>query len=83
MQQFEPFAYRSVVATKLDETSCVGPLISMLHERNKPLSYITDGQQVPVDIHRADVVSVLLRLDGFRIQRERLENRFATENSRA
>lgn len=83
MQQFEPFAYRSVVATKLDETSCVGPLISTLHAKNKPLSYITDGQQVPVDIHRADVVSVLLRLDGFRIQRERLENRFATQNTRA
>lgn len=83
MQQFEPFGYRSVVATKLDETSCVGSLISLLHAKNKPLSYMTDGQQVPVDIHKADVVSLLLKLDGFRIQRDRLEKHFADSEAKA
>lgn len=83
MQQFEPFGYRSVVATKLDETSCVGSLISLLHERNRPLSFITDGQQVPVDIDKASATRLLLKLDGFRIQREWLESRFGAAGTKA
>ncbi len=83
MQQFEPFGYRSVVATKLDETSCVGSLISLLHDRSRPLSFITDGQQVPVDIDKASATRLLLKLDGFRIQREWLESRFGAAGTKA
>jgi flagellar biosynthesis protein FlhF len=76
MRQFEPFNYRSVVLTKMDETDRIGNVISALAEKRKPVSYITDGQTVPVDIRRASVVRFLTSLEGFKINRETIENRF-------
>ncbi len=76
VQQFEPFGCTGLVATKLDETTKVGNLISALAEKQKPLVYVTDGQRVPQDIEPASVVKLLLHLEGFRIDRERLERRF-------
>jgi len=76
MRQFEPFNYKSVVLTKMDETDHIGNIISALAEKRKPISYITDGQTVPVDIRRASVVRFLINLDGFKVNREKIENRF-------
>jgi flagellar biosynthesis protein FlhF len=76
IQQFEPFNYRSVVVTKLDETIRVGNIISALKEKGKSISYITDGQSVPADIHKASVVKFLINLEGFKINRRAVEERF-------
>jgi len=76
MQQFEPFNYKSVILTKTDETDTYGNLISALHEKRKSVSFITDGQQVPVDIKRASVVNFLINLEGFKVNREMIEKRF-------
>ncbi|MDR1212049.1 MAG: flagellar biosynthesis protein FlhF [Spirochaetaceae bacterium] len=76
LRQFEPFGYGSVIVTKLDETSRVGNVLSALWEKDKAVSYITNGQTVPVDIRKASVVPFLINLEGFRINRERIENRF-------
>jgi flagellar biosynthesis protein FlhF len=64
-QQFEPFGYQSVVLTKLDETSVVGNLLSLLWEKKKPVSFLTDGQSVPQDIHRATTEKLMKPLVGF------------------
>ena len=76
MRQFEPFNYKSVILSKMDETDSVGNIISALAEKRKCVSYITDGQTVPVDIRRASVVRFLINLDGFKINREKIEERF-------
>jgi flagellar biosynthesis protein FlhF len=76
LRQFEPFNYRSIILTKLDETTRIGNVISALWEKGKPLSYITDGQKVPSDIHRAGVVRFLLNLEEFKVNREKIEKRF-------
>ncbi|MCX7786233.1 MAG: flagellar biosynthesis protein FlhF [Spirochaetes bacterium] len=76
MSQFEPFGYSSVIITKLDETSRVGSIISALAERGKAVSYFTDGQRVPQDIELATPVRLLMRLQSFRVQREKLERKF-------
>jgi flagellar biosynthesis protein FlhF len=81
LRQFEPFNYRSVILTKLDETARVGNVISALSEKGKPLSYITDGQKVPSDIHRATVVRFLLNLEGFTVNREKIEARFPPDGA--
>jgi flagellar biosynthesis protein FlhF len=65
LSQFEPFGYSAVVLTKLDETMRIGNIISVLHERNKPFSYVTNGQSVPEDILRADRMVLLKTLEGF------------------
>jgi flagellar biosynthesis protein FlhF len=62
LRQFEPFNYQAVVVTKLDETSSVGGIISALQEKQKSVSFVTDGQRVPQDIERAKKESFLSRL---------------------
>ncbi|MGE5371341.1 MAG: flagellar biosynthesis protein FlhF [Solirubrobacterales bacterium] len=43
-----------VIFTKLDETSSYGPLLSVVHRTRSPISYITNGQNVPDDIELLD-----------------------------
>jgi len=76
MRQFEPFNYKSVILTKMDETDRIGNIISALAEKRKCISYITDGQTIPVDIRRASVVRFLISLEGFKVNREKIEERF-------
>ncbi|MDR1420511.1 MAG: flagellar biosynthesis protein FlhF [Treponema sp.] len=76
MRRFAPFNYRSVIVTKLDETVRTGNVLSALADMDRPVSYITDGQSVEKHIHRADAVRFLVNLEGFRINRNRIEERF-------
>ncbi|MDR2071910.1 MAG: flagellar biosynthesis protein FlhF [Spirochaetaceae bacterium] len=76
LRQFEPFKYRAVIVTKLDETTGVGNVISALAEGGKPISFITTGQTVPPDIERASIASLLCNLEGFTVDRQILGNRF-------
>lgn len=76
LRQFEPFNYRAVVLTKLDETDRIGNALSVLAEKRKPVSYLTTGQRVPQDIERAETTRLLMCLPGFRPDRARLEARY-------
>jgi flagellar biosynthesis protein FlhF len=81
MRQFEPFNYKSIVLTKMDETDRIGNIISALAAKKKSVSYITDGQTVPVDIKRASVVRFLINLDGFKVNREKMEKYFPSKEA--
>jgi flagellar biosynthesis protein FlhF len=81
LQQFEPFNYRSVIVTKLDETIRVGNVVSALQDKGKSVSYITDGQRVPQDIARASIQRFLINLEGFRIDRRHVDERFPQDTS--
>jgi flagellar biosynthesis protein FlhF len=48
---YQPYDY--LVFTKLDETSTLGPILSELTRTQKPLSYLSDGQRIPDDLHAA------------------------------
>jgi len=76
MRQFEPFNYKSIILTKMDETGSYGNIISALAEKRKCISFITNGQAVPEDIRRASVVRFLINLDGFKVNRDKIEKRF-------
>jgi flagellar biosynthesis protein FlhF len=77
MRQFEPFGYNAVIITKLDETMRLGNVLSAFISSRKPLAYFTDGQpSVPKYIQRANVIRLLANLDGFTLDRERLEAHF-------
>jgi flagellar biosynthesis protein FlhF len=76
LKTFEPFKYRAVILTKIDETLRIGNIISVLAASRKPISYIADGQSVPQDIEQASILRLLMNLDGFHINRERLQKRF-------
>lgn len=76
MQNYEPFGYKSVIVTKCDESGQIGNVISVLSERHKTVSYFTHGQMASRDITRANVVDFLKRLEGFKIDRVHVEDKF-------
>jgi flagellar biosynthesis protein FlhF len=76
LKQFEPFRYKSVIITKMDETSRVGNVISILAEERKSISFITTGQGVPWDMERAAVIRLLMNLEGFTVDRLALVDHF-------
>lgn len=44
--------FNNVIVTKLDETTVYGSMLKIINEADKPLSYITVGQNVPDDIKK-------------------------------
>jgi flagellar biosynthesis protein FlhF len=78
LKQFEPFRYSAVILTKLDETLRIGNILGALSTLGKPVSFLADGQSVPQDIEKASVLRLLMNLEGFQINRERLEKLFGT-----
>jgi flagellar biosynthesis protein FlhF len=73
LRHFEPFNYQAVVITKMDETSTVGGVISALKEKQKSVSFVTDGQSVPQDIERARKHTFLRRLRDLPVERREPE----------
>ena len=53
-EQFTPAGTTSLVITKLDEATSLGNVLPLLRSSKLPLSYVTDGQNVPDDIEAAD-----------------------------
>ena len=76
MQNYEPFGYSSVIVTKCDETTGFGNVISVLNEKRKSISYLTDGQVISRNIQKANVVDFLIRLAGFTVDRIHIEEKF-------
>ena len=79
MQNYEPFGYQSVIITKCDESDQYGNIISVLSERHKSVSYLTNGQNAAKDIARASVVDFLIRLENFKIDRVHIEDKFGVK----
>jgi len=51
---FYKFGVEKVLFTKADETASLGSVVNLLHDYPLSLSYVTNGQNVPDDIHLAD-----------------------------
>jgi flagellar biosynthesis protein FlhF len=66
LSAFEPFRYRSVILTKIDEARKIGAILSVLAEHGKKISFVTTGQVVPYDIERANAERLLANLVGFK-----------------
>ncbi len=62
----------SLVITKVDETESIGNILSAAYEKNIPLLFLTDGQKVPSDLHKASATVILSFLHGFSLDFESL-----------
>ncbi|HKL86967.1 MAG TPA: flagellar biosynthesis protein FlhF [Treponemataceae bacterium] len=82
MQQYETFGVTSVIITKFDETTHVGNIISVLQDKQKPVAYITTGQRVPQDFEQASALRFLTNLEGFRVNRTKIEKLFPLPENR-
>lgn len=79
MQNYEIFGYNSVIITKCDESGQFGNVISVLNERHKKTSYITFGQNAAKCISKSNIVDFLIRLEGFEIDRDHINEIFGEQ----
>ncbi len=56
---FKIFEPESTILTKLDETAQPGSALSVMIEHQQPISFITNGQQVPEDIYIPDAENLI------------------------
>jgi len=59
---FGPLDFKSYIFTKIDESETCGIIVNQLMKVNRPISYITNGQNVPEDIEAAEPKRILGRL---------------------
>ena len=52
IEQFKVVKPNRLIFSKLDEAATYGPMLSIIHRHNLPLSYVTTGQAVPDDIRQ-------------------------------
>jgi len=67
VEGYKMLNYKNVIITKLDETSTYGSILNILDSANKPLSFVTTGQNVPDDIKQmtaAEISSLILGEDS-------------------
>jgi flagellar biosynthesis protein FlhF len=63
-EKFAEVGTTSLLLTKLDEAHSLGHLVSLVRECSLPVSYLTDGQNVPDDIQVAEPGAMAERLLG-------------------
>ncbi len=56
--------FDSVIITKVDETSTIGNVVDIADKYSKPISYFTNGQEVPNDIEVADTDKIVDMIMG-------------------
>jgi flagellar biosynthesis protein FlhF len=65
LEAYAPLEPAAVVMTKLDEAEALGAALQTALTAGTPLSYVTDGQRVPEDLHLASARRLAARLlDG-------------------
>lgn len=64
LARFAPAAPSRLLLTKVDEAGSLAPLLSLLRERQLPLSYLGTGQQVPEDLEVATPRALAARITG-------------------
>lgn len=50
VEKYRPLECRTFIFTKIDETTSVGNLVTVLHQSRLPVMYVTNGQEIPSDL---------------------------------
>ena len=66
VRRFSAANLQGVVLSKLDETGRFGSALSVAADHRLPITWVTDGQDVPEDLHRASAANLVLRLEDLR-----------------
>jgi flagellar biosynthesis protein FlhF len=64
INQFKVVKPNRLLFSKLDEAVTYGPLLSLIHRHDIPLSYVTTGQSVPDDIRMIDATQFAAMVYG-------------------
>ncbi len=74
LKRYQGVGFSSVAITKMDETSTVGNLFSVLRDIDKPISFITDGPKVPGFFKVASASDIMRKLQNFTVSYEESES---------
>ncbi|MBA0227550.1 flagellar biosynthesis protein FlhF [Stenotrophomonas maltophilia] len=66
VRRFGAANLQGLVLSKLDETGRFGNALSVAVDHALPITWVTDGQDVPDDLHRASAANLVLRLEDLR-----------------
>ena len=66
VRRFGAANLQGLVLSKLDETGRFGNALSVAVDHRLPITWVTDGQDVPEDLHRASAANLVLRLEDLR-----------------
>lgn len=64
LNSFKDLKFTNVIVTKIDETDCLGTLVNICYKTSLPISFITTGQEVPIDIRKANKDEILNMIFG-------------------
>jgi flagellar biosynthesis protein FlhF len=64
-ERFATVGTTAMIITKLDEATGLGNLLSVARDSSLPISYVTDGQNVPDDIRIAQKRAIAQQILGF------------------
>jgi len=67
VNRFQPAEPQGVIVTRLDETRRPGSVLSVIVKHRLPLTWVSDGQHLHDDLHRAEVAGLLQRLTALEI----------------
>lgn len=73
VEKFSAIKFNQLIVTKIDETISLGPVMSLVNKYKMPISYITNGQDVPDNFeifNRKKMINLLF--DNFKIS-EKIE----------
>lgn len=59
IDSFKGINFKNVIITKLDETNSFGMFVNVCYKTSLPISFVTVGQDVPLDIKKADKEEIL------------------------
>ena len=59
INSFKGIKFTNVIVTKLDETNSFGMLVNICYKTSIPISFLTIGQDVPLDIKKANKNEIL------------------------
>jgi flagellar biosynthesis protein FlhF len=52
LERFKAVGYQSIIFTRLDESRHYGVIYNVIDQERKPVSFVTNGQNVPQDIEK-------------------------------
>lgn len=64
IKSYRELSYDSVIVTKLDETISVGTVLNIAYKSDKPIRFLTTGQNVPNDIISCDANKIINEILG-------------------
>lgn len=59
LESFKGIKFKNIIVTKLDETNSYGCFVNICYKTSLPISFVTNGQEIPIDIKKINKKEIL------------------------